>query len=531
MGVNGKGISREFALASAYGELMERLQSRALIRPTFGIFNYLEAVFHDEIEPSLEDFIRDYHYLFNNYVSLKKIEKFNAVLQSNNLIRRCIPFFSLTEQQIKYLPYKLITMCCGSNGLCAGNTKEEAIIQGICEIFERYVHRKIFNETIELSDISLDVIKSLHSYPLIHQIIKEGYFVSIKYCFIQGIFPVVALLILNKDKNKYKFVLGCDPDIDIALQRCVTEMFQGIKFDSSFENRMIKINWDVLQKFDIFREKEWIMSTINNTGHHPVSIFTKQQNSNNIISFLKTRKKNNKQYLKDIIFNLEKLGHKIFIRNHSYLGFPCYRVYIPSMTEWTELSEAELVFLKDEYSIKKTYCNLKSSDIYELSMLKASLENLNNIPKYKFYGFPRALGGLLIDKTEEQEKLNYNLILFLINIQTKDHDDAFKYLNFFVDNNENQFVNIDYIQAMRFFLMNQSIFENCGENHLVNSKILNEIYSDYLNNYTIKRYALPSCPDCQKCNIEKCYYQEWKYIDERLRSAERETGLSQEFII
>ena len=35
MGSNGKGISKEFAMASAYAELMERLQSRMLIRNYF----------------------------------------------------------------------------------------------------------------------------------------------------------------------------------------------------------------------------------------------------------------------------------------------------------------------------------------------------------------------------------------------------------------------------------------------------------------------------------------------------------------
>ena len=44
MGSNGKGISKEFAMASAYAELMERLQSRMLIRNYF-LKEFFNSVF------------------------------------------------------------------------------------------------------------------------------------------------------------------------------------------------------------------------------------------------------------------------------------------------------------------------------------------------------------------------------------------------------------------------------------------------------------------------------------------------------
>lgn len=532
IGVNGKGVTREFALASAYGELMERLQSRALIRPTFGSYNIFESVFYDEIDLSLENLFQNCSDILKNFTKSPNLKKLKDALKSNLAIRRCIPFYSMTERKIQYLPYKLINMCCGSNGLCAGNTKEEAIIQGISEIFERYVHRNIFNQNIELVDISIDRIQHLHSYSLIQQIIKEGYSIIVKDCSMPGTFPVIGLLIFNKNKDRYKFVLGCDPDIDIALQRCVTEMFQGVKFDSSFEKKMIKIDWNVFNNFSISREKEWVMATINNSGHHPINIFNKQKNATQTTFFFNQHAKSNKEYLEDAICKLKQLGYNIFVRNYSYLGFPCYRVYIPSMSEWAELSDAEMFFLQNEYSIKKTYCNLKSSNINELFTLKQALLQLNNISKYKFYGFPRLLGGLIIDKAEEQEKLNYNLIMFLISIQLKNQEDALKFLNYFIDGNEKQFSDVDYIQAMRFFLIMYSVdLKKWSRSYLVNPKILNGICFDYKNGRTISRYELPSCPDCEKCNIEKCYYDKWKHIDEKLKKFERRTALSQDYTL
>ncbi len=531
VGVNGKGISKEFALASAYGELMERFQSRTLIRPTFSVFKYNEFAFPDEIEMTKEDLIQSNSFLFNNFVDNRNIKNLYAVLQNNITIRHCLPFYSLTEHKTVYLPHKLINLCCGSNGLCAGNTKEEAIVQGISEIFERYAHMKIYNKTIQMFNIPLQEIKLLNSFSLIQQIINEGYDVSIKDCSMVETFPIIGLLVLNKEKNKYKFIMGCDPDIDIALQRCVTELFQGIKFDFSFEGKMKKLNWSIFEKLNNSFDEEWFLATVNNSGQHPIDIFDNHSDSKSISNYLNKKKESNKQYLKDIIKKLNKYDHKIYIRNHSSLGFPCYRVYIPSMTEFTKLSNSDLFYLKDEYAIKKSYCSLKTSNKKELTNLKISLEKLIDNPKYKFYGFPKALGNLIIDRLEAQEKLDYNLVLFLIYMQLKQSKSALKYFNLFIGENEAQFFNIEYIRAMRYFLIQQSSgFDEHRKNNLVKQEIVYDIYQDYKNNQTVNKYELPNCPNCRQCNIENCYYEIWNNLDEKLRNAEITASLSQDYV-
>ncbi len=40
-------------------------------------------------------------------------------------------------------------------------------------------------------------------------------------------FPVIGTVVIFKDKNKYAFKFGSDPDMAIALERCLTEFFQG----------------------------------------------------------------------------------------------------------------------------------------------------------------------------------------------------------------------------------------------------------------------------------------------------------------
>ena len=51
------------------------------------------------------------------------------------------PFESITEGITERFPVGLYRAICGSTGLCSGNTKSEAIVQGInemCELFIRY---------------------------------------------------------------------------------------------------------------------------------------------------------------------------------------------------------------------------------------------------------------------------------------------------------------------------------------------------------------------------------------------------------
>lgn len=66
----------------------------------------------------------------------------------------CIPYLSLTNGDEIYLPSIFVDISTGSNGMCAGNSPAEAIMQGLCEIYERHVLNKIhYNSDITLPSI------------------------------------------------------------------------------------------------------------------------------------------------------------------------------------------------------------------------------------------------------------------------------------------------------------------------------------------------------------------------------------------
>lgn len=83
-------------------------------------------------------------------------------------------------------------------------------------------------EEIKVKNI---MIKNLEQYPISEQLreLKNmGFEYKIKDCSLGGKFPVVGLMLL-KGNTKYLFTVGSDPNFNIALQRCITKAFQGLK--------------------------------------------------------------------------------------------------------------------------------------------------------------------------------------------------------------------------------------------------------------------------------------------------------------
>lgn len=115
--------------------------------------------------------------------------------------------------------------------MCAGNTPEEAIVQGLSEIIERVVQKKIFMEKPCLPDVPDDYIKN---FPYVYSILqklrnyeKDGFKFYIKDCSFGGKYPVAALIVFEKNTGKFGIKLGCHPDYGVAIERTLTEATQG----------------------------------------------------------------------------------------------------------------------------------------------------------------------------------------------------------------------------------------------------------------------------------------------------------------
>ena len=178
IGVNGKGINREFALASAYGELMERMQNQ-LLYPLFMYYDFddeLRKIGDFEFDPnerriSTEEIIKNIPYEIVNLLS-DEVETFIKSFSGRvNETSICLPYYHYNSGKTIFFPKDSFFYYYGSNGMAAGNTLEEAIVQGLSEIFERHVMRAALYENVSFPEIEFSILQN--SFPEEFKIIQK----------------------------------------------------------------------------------------------------------------------------------------------------------------------------------------------------------------------------------------------------------------------------------------------------------------------------------------------------------------------
>lgn len=339
IGTNGKGLSRELALASGLAEFMERLQSFNLIKPSFcGTPLYINDLLTKKVDDSN---------IFTNNSNYLKLKKFLP-----QYYNECITYKNMVTNDLLNIPYLYINSTCGTNGLCAGNTYHEAISQGICEIFERFCIKKYFSKPHTINTIDIESLRNYEIYKLITFLQEKEFQILIKDLSF-NIFPVVGVVLFNKEEN-YIFAAGCDVDINIAIQRCLTEIFQGL----TTKNYHLKF-----QNFsdNPYTSENFLKMVKNNTAKINKSILSGALVSVNSLPFSSV--KTNKESFDLLINIIEKHNYSVYYKDYSILGFNTYHVYIPELSSINDFNLSRLcdkIFLK-EVMFKSGYilnCNI-----------------------------------------------------------------------------------------------------------------------------------------------------------------------------
>lgn len=379
-GVNGKGLTKEFALASGYGELMERLQlghigSREVQKD--GHYSVSDAL--DERVPAkaLLDKNRNWYEahakLLLHYTGQETSPE-DIVLQfadaEGNLV--ATPFFNITKNTKEYLPSALRKRVYTTNGCAAGNTMEEALVQGISEIVERHHQLQIIDQAICPPDIPDEILKK---YPVAYDIIKfvrsNGYRVIIKDCSLGENFPVVGACFIHEKSGRYHTHFGAYPIFEIALERALTESFQGHTIDNiaNFENfsykksdvysvtsvahELAKGSWERLPNFFVGKPQYSFRENLGFTG------------------------KNNKALLKECLDYFHAKGYEVLARDSACFGFPTYQIVIPGYSEvFIYRLEQKLDDHRYASYAKKALRNLSEA---KLSDMLALLKHINQM--------------------------------------------------------------------------------------------------------------------------------------------------------
>jgi ribosomal protein S12 methylthiotransferase accessory factor len=350
LGANGKGVSKEYCLASAYAEFFERYENDLLGNaPAIPDHSNLDFfVTADEQLLSTKELLEQQSSFFDSYFSARnmssssleeKISSFEAVHLDNAAHdgkHVSIPFWSNKYRSIVYLPKQTYTIEYGSNGMSAGNTIEEAIVQGFSEIIERYVQSLMFSERIVPPDIPDEYVKQ---YPLLYEMLSAvrnnpNYYAMLKDCSLGGKYPVAAFVVIEKNTGRYGIKLGCHPSYPIAIERTFTEATQGQDiFEYTNRSTLDFSNHSVNDQMNVFN------SFKVGYGQYPFELFGTRPSYDfswpqDITSL------SNKDLAKMMCGEFLEKGYDVLIRDVSYFGFPAVHIIIPGFSELYYVSDS-----------------------------------------------------------------------------------------------------------------------------------------------------------------------------------------------
>jgi len=342
MFTNGKGSTEKSCLASALGEYFERLSC-----------NYFFADFYLGEQHSQNDFV---HYpnerwfdssteempeglmdeslwaYFDPESELSPAKLFDINSGTGKRGICAAPYHRLRDGETVYIPINVIANIFVSNGMSAGNTKNEARVQSLSEVFERYVKNKIIAEGICLPDVPQEVI---NRYPLIKQAITEleghGYTLKIADASLGGKYPVMSVTLINPKDGSVFASFGAHPSFEVALERTVTELLQGRNLD-----QLDVFHPPIFDIEEVASPANLEMHFIDSSGYISNDFFRQtpdfefydwDHDSNTGDEF---------EYLSKLIHDM---GFEIYISDYEHLNVYACRILVPGMSDIYPIDE------------------------------------------------------------------------------------------------------------------------------------------------------------------------------------------------
>ena len=336
-GTNGKGLTPEFALASGYGELMERLQlgyvnGGSAMQKTGDASlgdNQNERVSGETLLERNKKWYEIYSQRVYEATGTKLTAKaiLNQYIKSDGSVM-ATPYYCLTTKSWEYLPTVLRKNVYSANGCAAGNTMEEAVVQAISEIIERQFKLRALSMRTAFPEIPQEVLRSCKvAYEIISFLRQSGFKVVVKDVSMGTKFPVICVCLIDERTGRYHTHFGAYPIFEIALERTLTETFQGRNIEdiAAFDDFCYK---EKEYSSIPFLMKELVKGTAEKMPHFFLDDAAVAFNEN--VGF---KGKNNKELYEECIRFISDQGYDILLRDCSCLGFPTYQVIVPGYSE------------------------------------------------------------------------------------------------------------------------------------------------------------------------------------------------------
>jgi ribosomal protein S12 methylthiotransferase accessory factor len=434
---NGKGATKESALASALGEFIERLNCNFFYNDQFfgeeiadsAFVHYPnERWFQPGPDDALPEGILD-DYCLDIYNPDGELFGSNLIDTNSGRVDRgicALPFVRQSDGETVYFPSNLIENLYLSNGMSAGNTLVEAQVQCLSEIFERAVKREIIEQELALPDVPLEV---LEQYPGILEGIRaleeQGFPVLVKDASLGGQFPVMCVTLMNPRTGGVFASFGAHPSFHVALERSLTELLQGRSFEGLNDFQPPTFN-----SLAVTEPNNFVEHFIDSSGVISWRFFSAKPD----YDFSHWNFSGSNQDEADTLFGiLAEMGREVYMAVYEDLGAPVCRILVPGYSEVYPVDDLVWDNTNKALDYREDILNLHRLSDDELADLAERLDE----SQLDVYTDIRTLIGVEFDENTVWGQLTILELRLLIMLALERHEEALELVEQFLQYNDN----------------------------------------------------------------------------------------------
>jgi ribosomal protein S12 methylthiotransferase accessory factor len=301
----GKGGTPEQSEASALMELVER----------FSFFNFIKSrPFLKETYQTIREQALPLETLAHCFYDRSPdIDRIRAVYE--HLPLSWVWAYNLTRKKDQMIPIDWFYVINEYNGPSAGNTFEEAILQGLCEVVERHVSSVISHDFLRTPSIDPASVSDPAARDLIEKFDRLSIKLFLKDFSLDTGIPTVGALAYDPstfpERSEIVFTAGTTPNPEKSLIRAVTEIAQ---LAGDFINRTQYR--PTLPKYQHLEEARYVMTSPKTIAIHELPDLSHQ---------------NIREEIEACVQALARVGLEVLVVNvtHPRLGIPAVYTIIP----------------------------------------------------------------------------------------------------------------------------------------------------------------------------------------------------------
>ncbi|NWB31834.1 OsmC domain/YcaO domain-containing protein [Pseudomonas gingeri] len=438
---NGKGSTKEGALASALGEFIERLNCNFFYNDQFWGEDIANAAFvhypnERWFKPGRKDAlpteILDEYCLkiYNPDGELRGSHLYDT--NSGNTERGIcsLPYVRQSDGEVVYFPSNLIENLFLSNGMSAGNTLAEAQVQCLSEIFERAVKREILEGEMALPDVPQEV---LAKYPGIlagiQGLEEQGFPVLVKDASLGGEFPVMCVTLMNPRTGGVFASFGAHPSFEVALERSLTELLQGRSFEG-----LNDLPQPTFEGHAVTEPNNFVEHFIDSSGVVSWRFFSARSDYEFVEwDFSGQGEDSNAEEAATLFGILEAMGKEAYMAVYDDLGATACRILVPDYSEIYPVDDLIWDNTNKALFFREDILNLHSLDDAGLQALVGLLDE----SELDDYTDITTLIGIEFDDNTAWGQLTILELKLLIRLALQHYDEAKELVETFLQYNDN----------------------------------------------------------------------------------------------